>query len=274
MVVVVGENEKERQRWNMPSLATSWQKRERITTLTTEPLLALLALRPGERVLDVGCGGGLLAIAAARAVAPSGAVVGFDLSEPLTRLAIGRAADAGVRNVTFAVGDAQSDRIAGGPFDAVQSQFGVMFFADPVAAFAHMRAHMKDGGRLAFACWQPASQNTWFQGSVMAKYAPPPAPTANGGPPPGPFAFGDADYVRTILRSAGFQPSAHKLAAFEVAVPDDTLAEREGLAGLHLDPAREEEAWQALQEHTESMRGSDGQIHIRLAPQFFTARAV
>ena len=268
-------NERERQRWNEPGLAASWPRRgESVTGLTMAPLLELLALRPGERVLDVGCGGGLLAIEAARAVGSTGSVAGFDISEPLAQLAIGRARDAALTNVTFTVGDAQTDEIAGGPFDALESQFGVMFFADPVAAFKNIRRHMNTGARVAFACWQPAALNAWFQGSVLAKYAPPPPPSAHGGPPPGPFAYGDVAYVRSILESAGFMSVACRPETFEVAMPDGTLYQRDMVTGLRLDEEKTERAWKELEAFGESFRGSDGQLHLSFAPQFVTAVAV
>ncbi len=268
-------NERERQRWNEPGLAASWPRRgESITTLTTAPLLDLLALRPGERVLDVGCGGGLLAIEAARAVGLAGSVAGFDISEPLTQLATGRARDAGVENVTFTVGDAQTDAIAGGPFDALESQFGVMFFADPFAAFKNIRNHLKAGARVAFACWQPAALNTWYQGAVLAKYLPPPQPTAHSGPPPGPFAFGDVDYVRSTLESAGFASVTCRPETFDVTMPEGSLYQRDMVTGLRLGEARTEQAWQELQAFATSFRGADGQLHLSFAPQFVTAKAV
>src|SRR5205823_5753396 len=89
-------NQQQREQWNDENQATLWPKRERITTCVTRPLLDLLALQPGERVLEIGSGGGLAAIEAANAVAPSGEVVGFDLSAPLVNLATNRAAEAGV----------------------------------------------------------------------------------------------------------------------------------------------------------------------------------
>src|SRR5207302_291610 len=109
-------NQQQREQWNDENQATLWPKRERITTCVTRPLLDLLALQPGERVLEIGAGGGLAAIEAANAVAPSGEVVGFDLSAPLVNLATNRAAEADVPNVRFVVGDAQVDDIPGAPF--------------------------------------------------------------------------------------------------------------------------------------------------------------
>ena len=94
-----------------------WPRRERLTDKVTEYLLAALALRAGERVLEVGSGGGKAALAAAEAVGGKGAVVGADLSAPLNRLAEQRVSEAGAGNVTFCLADVQTDTVEGGPFE-------------------------------------------------------------------------------------------------------------------------------------------------------------
>ena len=103
-------NEAERRRWNEPSWVAAWPKREVLTDAITPYLLDALALQPGERVLDIGCGGGKATIAAARAVGPAGHAVGADISGPLTELAARRAAEAGVDNVSFCVADVQVEQ--------------------------------------------------------------------------------------------------------------------------------------------------------------------
>jgi SAM-dependent methyltransferase len=142
----VGANEFERRRWNDESWAALWPRRERLTDKVTEYLLAALALRAGERVLEVGSGGGKAALAAAEAVGGKGAVVGADLSAPLNRLAEQRVSEAGAGNVMFCLADVQTDTVEGGPFDAAMSQFGVMFFDEPIVAFSNIHAHLE-------ACW-------------------------------------------------------------------------------------------------------------------------
>jgi ubiquinone/menaquinone biosynthesis C-methylase UbiE len=214
----------------------------------------------------------LAALEAAKTVTPSGAVTGFDISVPLVGLATRRAAEAKVEHARFLAGDAQVDNISGGPFDAAMSQFGVMFFSDPMAAFANIRRHLRRGGRMAFACWQETAKNTWFPGPVLARYQPPPVPSAGGGPSPGPFAFADADYVRRVLRLAGFDEIRHEELVREVTVPEDSVADRETIESLRLDAERTALAWSDLHAFAESMRGLDGQLHLRIAPQLFAAR--
>ena len=265
-------NQAQREQWNAESQVRTWPKRERVTRTVTGPLLDMLRLQPGERVLDVGCGGGLAALEAAKTVTPSGTVTGFDISVPLVGLAIRRAAEAKVDHAHFFAGDAQLDDIPGGPFDAAMSQFGVMFFSDPVAAFANIRRHISPGGRMVFACWQVAAKNTWYPGPVLARYQSSPVPTAGAGPSPGPFAFGDADYVRSVLRLAGFDEIRHEESVHEVTVPEDSVSDRETVEALRLDAERTAQAWSDLQAFAASMRGPDGQLHLRIAPQLFAAR--
>lgn len=265
-------NEAQRAQWNAEHQATTWPKRERLTTEVTPRLLRELAPQPGERILEIGSGGGLAAMAIARAVAPAGAVVGFDLSAPLVGLATSRAADAGLANVRFVAGDAQTDDIPGGPFDAATSQFGVMFFADPTAAFTNIRRHLKPGARLVFACWQGPAQNAWFPISVMAKYVPPPAqppaPSSGppGGPPPSPFAFADPAYVRGVLEGAGFTEFSCEPLAIDVAVPDGALFDRTTLTQFRIADERLDEAWSELEAFGASFKRDDGLLHLTLAP--------
>ncbi len=170
-----------------------------------ERALALLAPAPGERMIDLGCGCGDSTLALARRVAPGGHVLGLDLSEPMLARARERAAAAGLANVAFRVADVQSARLDAGAFDAAFSRFGVMFFADPVAAFRNVLRALRPGGRLVFACWRPVQENPWVL-VPMAAAAPlltlPPPPPEDA---PGPFAFGDAERVRSILAAAGFE---------------------------------------------------------------------
>lgn len=165
---------------------------------------ALAAGRPaaGERVLDIGCGCGATSLALAESVGAQGRVLGVDVSGPM--LAVARGRGEGVANLTFVEADASRADL-NGPYDLLFSRFGVMFFDDPPAAFAHMRAALKPGGRLAFVCWRTAAENPWaaLPAQTARKAAgiemPPPDPAA-----PGPFAFGDKDRVTGILAAAGF----------------------------------------------------------------------
>jgi SAM-dependent methyltransferase len=169
-----------------------------------EAALAKLAAAPGERVLDVGCGCGDTSLALGRAVGPAGRVLGVDLSEPMVARAGERAAAAGLAHVAFRAGDVQTSPLERDAFDAAFSRFGVMFFADPVAAFANVRRALRVGGRLAFVCWRPVAENPWVHVPMAAAAPllslPPPPPEGT----PGPFAFGNPERVRRILAEAGF----------------------------------------------------------------------
>lgn len=203
----------------------NWVRDEAVYEAMLAPFDAVLldALAPvaGERVLEVGCGFG----ATACALAATGAVVhGVDVAPAMVARARERAAEAGV-DPTYAVADAETDPL-GGPFDAVASRFGVMFFADPVAAFANVAAATRPGGRLAFVCWQPVEHNPWMGRPVQVVRGllsdPPPLPPSG----PGPFAFGDPAYVDDVCTRAGW----HDVAA-EPFTPTLRLGGGDGVAG-------------------------------------------
>ncbi|MEL0047816.1 MAG: methyltransferase domain-containing protein [Gammaproteobacteria bacterium] len=154
-------------------------------------------VKTAERVLDVGCGCGDTSIALHNLGAK---VLGVDVSGPMLEHARNRNGD-----VDYLQADAATSDFGGKRFDLVFSRFGVMFFADPVAAFRNIRGAMNENGRLLFVCWQPPSANPWMSaaGKAVAPYLPapdtPPNPRA-----PGPFAFAEEDYVTEILTQAGF----------------------------------------------------------------------
>lgn len=166
-----------------------------------------LALRPGEAVLDVGCGAGATTLELAEAVGATGRATGVDISRPLLESA--RLRSEGRANVEFLEADGQSHPFPAASYDALFSRFGVMFFAEPTTAFANLRRALKPGGRMAFVCWQAPSANPIMTLPMQAALAHVPAPPPPADPTaPGPFAFADADRVRAILDAAGFADAA------------------------------------------------------------------
>lgn len=191
--------------WNGPAGRKWVRDADRMDVMLSpfiDAILSPVLPGPGQAVIDVGCGAGALSLNVA-ASAVNVSVTGVDVSAPLIELAKQRSAAVGA-GIEFVVADASVWRPAQ-PVDLVISRFGVMFFADPVAAFANIRAGVKPKGRLRFACWRPLPENIWALAPLQAAMPllkAPPAPPQPG--TPGPFAFGDADYVTRILRDSGW----------------------------------------------------------------------
>jgi SAM-dependent methyltransferase len=201
-------NDEQFEYWNGPE-GQHWADREErfdgMLSAFVEPLLDAAAISGSDHVLDVGCGNGATSLAAARR-ASSGRVVGVDISGPMLTRARARAAADGITNVDFVHADAQDHPFgdAAATFDVLISRFGIMFFADPVAAFTNLAIALRPGGRVAFACWQPLFENQWIAvpaAAIIPIAGPPDVPPPDA---PGPFAFGDRDRVAGILADAGF----------------------------------------------------------------------
>jgi len=178
MVPTQAFNEDQRARWNGidGEYWTSNQDHlDRTLAPVMGPLLAFAAPRAGSTVIDVGCGCGATTIELARAVGPSGRVVGIDLSQPMLALAEKRPRK--FSNTTCLLG-------------------------------GRCGAAMAAWGRLRFACWRPINENPWLQIPLHAVYEHAPRLPKPDAEEPGPFAFGDKARVTRVLTAAGFtEPS-------------------------------------------------------------------
>lgn len=199
-------NEAMREHWTT-SAGPSWVAKRDVFDGVFADVNALILDRigalAGHRVVDVGCGTGSLTRAAA---ARASLATGVDISPTMI------AAAPPAERTAFAVADVQVDdlrALAGAPFTRVVSRFGVMFFDDPVAAFANLRTVVAPGGRLAFVCWRAAAENPMFSlgtSVLLARLTDPPA--APQPRTPGPTAFAEADYVTGVLTAAGWSDAA------------------------------------------------------------------
>ena len=165
-------------------------------------MLEAADLKPGERVLELACGGADVGLRAAEAVGEGGRVLCTDFAEPMVDLVRERAA--GLPQVEARVLDAQDPAALGGErFDAVLCRLGYMLIPQPDRALETSFAALEDGGRLALAVWAGAERNPWlsllFDATMSTLGAPPPAPGT-----PGPFALADHDRMRALLEGAGF----------------------------------------------------------------------
>ena len=177
------------------------ERHERMRGRLTARLLAGAQIEDGENILDIGCGCGDTTILAARATR-SGQALGADLSQVQVAEARQLAASAGVANARFDVADAQVHPFKAGMFDLVLSNFGVMFFDDPAAAFGNLRKALRRGGRLAFLCWRSRDENPFFatgfaEAAVVLGLHEPSGPAAA-------FSLADSGATGALLADAGF----------------------------------------------------------------------
>ena len=157
----------------------------------------------GQHVLDIGCGCGDTTFEIANRVGPGGSVTGVDVSAVMLGQARTRPIPDGL-SVTFRNADAETYEFDQGAYDHAYSRFGVMFFQNPAAAFANIRAALRPGGGLTFICWRSPRDNPWVAVpvSVAKRHVEWPEPPPPGAP--GEFAFAERSFFETALQDAGF----------------------------------------------------------------------
>jgi SAM-dependent methyltransferase len=227
---------------------------DRVFTPLTAALLDGAGLRPGERVLDIGCGCGETALLAAAHTGPCGAVTAVDVSRPMLERA--RARPAGGSPIAWIEADAQTHPFAP-EHDVALSRFGVMFFEESRTAFANVRRALRPGGRLVVLCWRALAENAWVHvpRDAVLTVLPEPAPSPPGGP--GPFRFADGEALVDLLGQAGFTGAAVAPIDHPVAIGADaeaaarfaaTVGPIAGLLREIEDPALRERALAAMRQ--------------------------
>lgn len=262
-------NEEQRRRWDEEE-GDHWVAEAERFDKTLGPygdrVIAGLSPEPGEKIVDIGCGNGALSLDVAARVGPQGHVLGLDLSGPMLSLARQRAAERGLGNVAFEKSDVQVHQFEPGVRDGAMSRFGVMFFDEPVKAFANVRSGVTAGGRLAFVCWQDPLQNDWLMvpAATMLELVPMPEMPAAGAP--GPFGLSDADRTQSILRDAGWSDvgvESVEIQQWLGADPESTIKflSRTELAKTFLAEADEDttaKVWEAVGAKLAEYVGDDG----------------
>jgi SAM-dependent methyltransferase len=224
-----------------------------------QALLAAVGAQPGERILDVGCGSGQVAIDLVRG-APGATAVGVDLSSAQLEVALGRAGDLAVEWVQA---DAQVHDFGDASYDVVVSRTGTMFFSDADAAFANLARATKPGGRLVLLVWRGIEDNEWLRellGAIgrVRPLSPPPADA------PGPFAQSDPDRVRTLLTDAGWSDVAFTASDEPLCFGPDADAATTFIVGQMawllsgLEPEQRERAVSYLHDVMAAHAGADG----------------
>jgi SAM-dependent methyltransferase len=192
--------------WNGPN-GQRWTDRQAEQDVLLAPISKALidraAAKAGDRVIDVGCGCGSTSIALAGQVAPSGFVLGIDISGPM----LARARELAPKGapVDFVLADATVYPFDPQGFDLLVSRFGVMFFAEPAVSFANLRRALRASGRVAFASWREPRENPWMMAPLQAIYQHVPKLPPQAPEDPGPFAFASEERVNRILGEAGYK---------------------------------------------------------------------
>jgi ubiquinone/menaquinone biosynthesis C-methylase UbiE len=273
-------NQAQKEFWNGPGGDVWVSGQETLDSAmrpVTKILLEAAAVQAGDRVTDIGCGTGETSLEVAKSAE---SVLGVDVSGPMLAHAVSRAGAQGLSNVQFEQRDAQTGDLQADATLAL-SRFGVMFFEDPVAAFANIRNQMAADGRLCFACWKSPRENEWVSlpMSIVRKHIQddtPPDPLA-----PGPFAFADDKRITSILEQSGWKDIAVTPTGFDMAwgeSPEDAaigLIDRGPLRRIFVgDPNISEETKQAIIKGIqEALPPAEGGIFLKGAIWIVTAKA-
>lgn len=167
--------------------------------------IPLFDIRPGNRVLDFGCGFGETSLELGRRVGPSGEVLGLDCTTAFIDIANRERDEAGLRNVRYELGDAQEHPLQASYYDVAFARFGVMFFESAVRALRNVHRALVPGGKLCLIVWRRLADNpAWgLAKTVVREFLPPPGPAAQTCGP-GPFSWADEETDRSMLAAAGF----------------------------------------------------------------------
>ncbi|HWO57878.1 MAG TPA: class I SAM-dependent methyltransferase [bacterium] len=213
---------KEREHKSWTFVAPGWRKHDarlvEITTPVTERMLELARIKGGQHILDLACGTGEPALAAAGRI-DGGRVVALDFVEEMLDFAREKAAARRLTNIEFQRTDAEALRFANDSFDAVTMRFGLMFLPDPLACAQKAYRVLKPGGRFVAACWADPKDNRWASMPMriirreLNLETPPPGS-------PGLFAFADRSRFESVLHEAGFhhvsvEPITLRMADFD-----------------------------------------------------------
>ena len=238
--------------WNGPG-GQRWADRQVAQDIVLGPVADILieraSVRPGERIVDVGCGSGATTIAFANKVGSTGHVIGIDISAPM--LARAKQTAPALLPIDFVLADATVHPFDPASIDLLASRFGVMFFAEPALSFANMRKALKPLGRLAFACWREPRENPFFMAPLQAVYKHVPKLPPQSPEDPGPFAFASEARVHRILGEAGFIGIAMEPCNLALDVAVGRGLEAAVLGVLEIGPAN-----RALEGHPTEIRAA------------------
>jgi SAM-dependent methyltransferase len=263
-------NEDQRQRWNGIDgeyWINNQDRLDRTLAPVNGPLLEFAAPRAGSTVIDVGCGCGATTVEIARSVGPSGRVVGIDVSSGMLAVAAERLRE--FNNAECVLGDAAELPLSDLAAELIVSRFGVMFFGDPMDAFANLRTGLAAGGRLRFACWRPIGENPWLQIPLHAIYEHAPRLPKPDPDEPGPFAFADPARVTSILRAAGFTAPSFTPLDVEMDIAAGGTLEDAAIQSSAMGPAK-----RALADQSDDIRAAAIESIRRVLAPYASAAGV
>ena len=274
-------NDEQYEYWNK-GIGQKWVKEdnslnERFTILTKK-FFSRANINKNEKVLDIGCGGGITSFEASKLVGKDGYVLGADISEILLDLA--KKNYSNIENLEFKYCDVQNYKFKKNIFSKVISRFGVMFFENPIVAFKNIYNSIQDGGSLHFVCWTNVLENEFFTAAanIIIKHLNKEFPHFTRAP--GPFAFSEKKYVKQILNASGFKNIKVDKIYTSISTYDDSKKDGEllfniGLAGRLLaeENLSEEELSKIKNKIIEmtQKRQIDGKINYKACLNFVSA---